>query len=324
MRTRTRWLLALLAVVALLGASCGDDGDSDEEANGGPAGTASETTSTSARSVDGPTITIGVQDFGESVVLAEVYGQALEAQGFDVQRQELGGFRDLELGAFESGDINMGVEYVASMLEFLNDNAGEATGDIDETFSLLEAQLDEIGLVAFEPAQAVNTNVFVVTADTAEELGLESISDLADHVDDLTMGGPADCETNPFCLPGLQSAYDIDLSGSYTSLDTGATAAALDSAEIDVAVLFSTDGILASEDYVVLEDDQDMFAADNIVPVATDELAEAYGDDLVTVLDAVSAALTTDALVEMNERYDVDRDDASTIAREFLEDAGLL
>lgn len=131
---------------------------------------------------DGPTITIGAQDFGESAILAQIYGQALEAAGYPVEFQELGGFRDIEVPAFANGEINFAPEYAASMLEFLNESAGEATGDVDETVGLLQGYLDDIDLVAFTPTAAVDTNTFVVTQETADELGIATLSDLKDVV----------------------------------------------------------------------------------------------------------------------------------------------
>ena len=131
---------------------------------------------------DGPTITIGAQDFGESAILAQIYGQALEAAGYPVEQQELGGFRDIEISAFEAGDINFAPEYAASMLEFLNEQAGEATSDVDETVGLLQGYLDELDLLALDPSDAVDTNTFVVTQETSEELGLTKLSQLADIV----------------------------------------------------------------------------------------------------------------------------------------------
>ena len=87
-------------------------------------------------------------------------------------------------------------------------------------------------------------------------------------------------------------------------------------------MLFSTDGRIASEGFVLLEDDQQMLAADNVFPVVSQELVDAYGDDLTSVLDAVSAELTTEDLIEMNRRYDVDREDADDIAEDWLAEHG--
>lgn len=320
MTRRLRLLAVLLAVLALLGAACGGDND-DEGDVGGEEGTTTEAGGDGgdegAAPPDGPAITIGAQDFGESAILAAIYSQVLEDAGYDVEVQSLGGFRDIELSSFEAGDINMALEYAASMLEFLNENAGEATGDAGETVGLLQERLDEIDLVAFEPSEAVDTNGFVVTQETSEAEGITALSDLEGR-DDLVLGGPQDCETNPFCIPGLERVYGVDLSGNFQGLDPGLVPEALEAGEIDVGVIFSTNGIIADKGWVLLEDDQDMLAADNVVPVVTTEVAEAYGQDLEDLLNDVSAALTTEDLTELNRQYDIDKREADDIAGDWI------
>jgi osmoprotectant transport system substrate-binding protein len=306
---KIRGLWAVLAVFALLAGACGDD----------DGGEASDDTSAGAEIPDGPTIVIGTQDFGESAILAQIYGQALDAAGYPVEYQELGGFRDLEIAAFESGDINFAPEYVASMLEFLNEFAGEATSDVAETQALLDERLAEIGLQSAAAAPAIDTNTFVVTPETAEAEGLSGIGDLTE---DLTLGAPQDCEANAFCLPGLESVYGVDLSGNFTPLDPGVIPDTLESGEIDVAVLFSTSGIIADKGWTVLEDTDGLLAADNIVPVFTDEVADAYGDDFVSLLDSISAVITTEELTAANARFDIDAEDAEVIAADFLAEYG--
>jgi osmoprotectant transport system substrate-binding protein len=227
------------------------------------------------------------------------------------------------LAAFDNGEVNLSPEYAASMLEFLNGNAGEATGDAEETVELLQAQLDEIGLVALEPAPAVDTNAFVVTSETAEAQGLENLSDLPADGGGLTLGAPPDCETNPFCIPGLQDVYGVDLSGSFVPLDAGLVADALEAGEIEVGVLFSTSGRIADEGWVLLEDDMDMLAADNVTPVISAELEEAYGQELVDLLNEISAAIDTETLTDLNRRFDIELEDADAIAADFIEQAGL-
>lgn len=324
----TRRLLLGLVPLALFAAACGDD-----DSGAGDTPTTAGDTATTAASEDAsgcaafpapegaPAISIGAQDFGESAILAELYAQCLDAAGYDASIQELGGFRDLEIQAFEGGDIDLAPEYAASMLEFLNGDESEATSDAAETTELLNGYLTEQGLVALTPSEAVDTNAFVVTQETSAELGITAISDLAEHTD-LRFGAPADCETNPFCLPGLERVYGIDLSAGFIALEPSAVAEALDAGEIDVALLFSTDSRIAVNEWVLLEDDQQMLAADNVVPVVTAELSEVEG--LADLLDAVSATLTTENLTEMNRRFDVDAEDADAIARAHLEDAGLL
>ena len=319
MRHHLKLLLALLVPLALVAAACGDDEESTSAASGSASEPADDGEEPS-EPADGPAIQIGAQDFGESLILSEIYGQVLTDAGYEVEQVEVGGFRDVLVAAFENGEVNFSPEYAASMLEFLNDFAGEATSDADETTELLEEEIGELDLTALEPSEAVDTNAFVVTGETSEEFGLESISDLAEVDDELTLGAPQDCETNPFCIPGLQSVYDVDLSANFTPLEPGLVATSLEEGAIDVAVLFSTDGRIAENDWVLLEDDQQMLAADNVVPVVSDEVLEAYGDEFGELVDSVSQALTTDALIELNRQYDIDKEDADVIAAGWIEE----
>lgn len=321
-RNRRALALALALPLAAFAAACSDDEPVDTgstttaSAGGGDAACSSVTAPE-----DAPAITIGAQDFQESKILAAIYASCLSAAGFDVSVQDLGGYRDLVVAGFDSGDIDLTAEYAASMLEFLNEDVAEATGDAEETTGLLQGYLDDLGLVALTPSAAVDTNAFVVTQATADELGITTISDLADHTD-LVLGAPADCESNPFCLPGLDSVYGIDLSGSFTALEASAVSAALDSGDIQVGVLFSTNSIIVENEYVLLDDDEAMLAADNILPVLTADLAEV--DGIAELLDAISAALTTENVTELNRRFDIDLEDPEDIADDFLATAGLL
>lgn len=317
----SKLLIAVLAMFALFAAACGDDDDTTTAAGDEPSTTNGATAGGDV--ADGPAIKIGAQDFGESAILAEIYGQVLSANGYDVEQVSVGGFRDVLLAAFGGGEVNFSPEYAASMLEFLNKGAGQATGDAEETVELLQAELDEIMINALEPAPAVDTNAFVVTNETAEAEGYEKLSDLPSDGGSLELGAPQDCETNPFCLPGLERVYDVDLSSGFTPLEANLVADALAAGEVQIGVLFSTSGRIANEGWILLEDDMDMLAADNITPVLADELIDAYGDDLVDLVNDISAAIDTDTLTELNKRFDIDKEDADTIAADFIEQAGL-
>lgn len=302
MRSTTTLIVVVLAAVGLIASAC----SSDETAV--------------ADIASGPQIVLGAQDFGESAILAEIYSQALAEAGYNTRIQTLGGFRDISMGAFASGDINFAAEYVASLLEFLNDNAGTASGNLTTTLAELQTVLEPLDLEALEPAPGIDTNAFVVTDETSERLGLTKLSDLANLDTPIKLGGPADCETNPFCIPGLQTVYGVDLTGSFVGLDSGVVATALGNGEIDMAVLFSTDGRIASENWVLLEDDQNLLAADNIIPVVTAELIDAYGEAMAKVVNAVSERITTPVLIELNRQFDVDKQSARDIAAAWLAD----
>lgn len=290
--------LALLPLTVLT--ACGED----------------EADTASGSGDDKGSITIGHQAFGESEIVAHIYGDVLEADGFDVKYQS---FKDRAAiyAAFESGDIDLIPEYAASGLEFLNENAGEASPDIEATAAKLSERLGEIDLAAAEASGAVDTNSLVVTGETADG-GIEKISDLTA---DLKLGGPQDCPTNAGCIPALKDTYGLDFTATFVPLDLGGplTKAALEQGDIDVAVLFSTDASIADKGWTVLEDDQGIFNADNIVPVG----AAAFIADNAALLDQVSAKLTTENVTAMNKRYDIDKEDADVVAADFIEAEGL-
>lgn len=123
-------------------------------------------------------ITVGKTNFYEQDILSELYAQVLESGGYTVERQEASGAREVVFGALEGGQIDILPEYAATALEFVNDNAGEATSDATETTELLRGHLEERGLTALEPAPASNQNAIVVTSELADRYGLTRISDL--------------------------------------------------------------------------------------------------------------------------------------------------
>ncbi len=241
-----------------------------------------------------------------------------------MSQQALGGFRDLVFSSFESGDINFTPEYAASALEFLNDFAGEATSDLDATVALLQTQLESRS--ASWPSSRHLPSTRTPSSSPPRppsELGLENVSDLTA---DLRLGGPADCPDNASCIPGLLSTYDLDLSENFTPLDGGGplTVAALEEGEIDVAILFSTDGTIADKGWVVLKDDKGLINADNIVPVGAQELVDTYGDALATLINEISASLDTAELTELNRRVGIELEDADAVALSWLQAEGLV
>ncbi len=318
---QTAAILGTVGLLALTAAACGDDDETTTETTAPAATTAATSADTAVAVPDGPPIVIGAQDFGESAILSEIYGQALAAAGYPVEQQALGGYRDLVFTAFEGGDINFTAEYAASAIDFLE--PGTATGDIMETADALRAALVPLGLVALDASPAVDSNSFVVTAETAAELEAQTVSSLTD---DLTLGGPPDCPENASCIPGLIETYGVDLSANFVPLDGGGplTVAALEGGEIDVAILFSTDGIIADKGWVVLDDDMGLINADNIIPIINDAVVAAYGDAFTALVNSISAALSTEELTELNRQFGIDKEDADAVATAWLTTEGLI
>lgn len=311
-----RILLAVVLPIVLITAACSSD---DGETN--TAGGTNDDNSAQDGGGAATAVKIGAQDFNESTVLAHVYGEALSRAGYDVSYKDLGGYRDILYAAFEKGDVNFTLDYASSALEFLNEQAGEASPDIDIVMPLLNDQLAGKNLTALEPSPAVDSNAFVVTKETAESRNLSSLADLTD---DLRLGGFADCPTNPFCIPGLKNSYGVDLSSKFSAQDGGdLTKTALKGGEIDVAVLTTTDPDIAANGWVVLTDDKGLINADNIVPVASNALLDAEGSSFTDLINNISSALNTEALTELNRQFVIDKDDADQVAKRWLDENGL-
>ncbi|MGH7542092.1 MAG: glycine betaine ABC transporter substrate-binding protein [Gemmatimonadota bacterium] len=266
-------------------------------------------------------ITIGSFDFPESVLLAELYGQAIGSRGIPVHRELAIGPRELVMPALQRGLIELIPEYSGSALAFLG---GSVSRDPGVTLDRLRAELSLRGLRPLAPAPAQNQNGFAVTASTAEELGLRTLSDLVPHAPTLRFGGPPECALRPLCLEGLEDTYGLRFDDVVT-LDAGGplTLQALHNEFVDVALLFSSDGALDDPRLVLLEDDRGLQPPERIVPVLHARALDRFGALVSPALDAVSGRLTTEELRTMNAAVASGREPAE-IARAWLRRQGLI
>jgi osmoprotectant transport system substrate-binding protein len=301
---RTR-ALAAVCLGALATAACGDDGD----------GTAKQS----------KTVVIGSAPFAESVIVANMYAGALQNEGYQVVVRKGLGQREIYMPALEKGGADNGIdlvpEYVGTLLEFVNKNAGEASGNLDESVTKLRSRLDPMDLTVLEPSPAADQNAFAVTRATADRLRLRKLSDITPAVaSTLTLGAGAECPTRPFCQPGLEKTYGLKFK-TFRVLDSGGpkTIDALNKGDIDIGLVFSSDGAVAHNNLVVLEDDRKLQTVDNLIPAVRKNVLD---DDMRETLDKVSAALTTNDLIELNRRAAVDKADPEVLAREWLEQHG--
>ena len=201
----------------------------------------------------GPVV-VGGANFTESTILANVYADVLRAAGFDASVREVGN-RELYLPALISGsELQVFPEYLSTATEFLNrqvngpDAEPVASGDVQETVSALQPLAEQAGLVFGEPSEAADQNAFAVTQAFADQVGVSTLSELADACGDgsLVLGGPTECPDRPFCQPGLEETYGLQFE-SFRELDAGGplTKAALQQGEISIGLVFSSDGALA-------------------------------------------------------------------------------
>ncbi|MGH2750411.1 MAG: ABC transporter substrate-binding protein [Actinomycetota bacterium] len=266
-------------------------------------------------------ITIGAVTFSENQIVAEMYAQVLEDAGFEVDRRFNFQNREALQPAMRSGSIDLSPEYLASLLSALDPQA-EPSSNPDDNVAKLEPRLEGDGLTLLRPSQANNTNALVVDSETANRLDLAKVSDLEPVASRLTFGGPPECPQRRFCLQGLREVYGLRFK-KFQPLDAGGplTTAALSSDTVDVALLFTTSGIIAERGWVLLEDDRGLQAADNITPLIR---SDALTDELAQLIDSVSARLTIETMTSLNARVEVRNENFPAVASDFLEDEDLI
>lgn len=265
-------------------------------------------------------VSMGAFDFSESLILAEVYAQALQSRGVATTPiSQLTG-REGTFPALESGAIDFLPEYNGNALDFLTDQEVTET-DPEAITSELRAVLAPRGVAVLESSPAENRDQLVVTAETAERYGLETVSDLVPVAGELAVGGPIEFVHRNTGLRGLREIYGIEF-GRVVQTDAGGreTVAALADGTIDVARLFSTNPLIEQNGWVVLEENRPFSLPNAITPMVR---AEVLTDEIAETVNAVSAALTTEDLVEFNRRYTIENQSPAAIARMFLEAHGL-
>jgi osmoprotectant transport system substrate-binding protein len=277
-----------------------------------------------------PTVRIGSTNFTEQSILAELYAQALEANGYRVERRLNLGPREIVEPALESSQIDMYAEYMATLLAFVaktpgGSNGPAASSDPAATGSTLQSALQPKGIATLDYAPAVDTNGFVVTKATADKYRLTKLSDLAPVASQLVLGGAPECPERPFCLPGLRDTYGLTFK-DFKPLDAGGplTVAALEGNQVDVGLIFTTDAVIATRGFVLLADDKHLQLADNVVPVVRADFLSKAPADFKTQVNAVSAKLTTEELTGLNKAVSVDRKEPRDVAAAWLRDKGLV
>jgi osmoprotectant transport system substrate-binding protein len=276
-----------------------------------------------------PTIKIGSVGFDEARVVAEVYAQALEANGYTVNRDGIGlGQRKVLLPALESGQIDLQPEYIGSGLAA--GYGGTSTSDPAKNRTDLQTVLNGKGggITVLDYTPGVDTNALVVRKETADQYKLTKWSDLTAVADKLKWGLATDCPKSPVCSGALKDKYGIDITKiQLTLLDPCSTpmADALKASTIDVAELCSTGPEIIVNGWVRLEDDQHTQPADNISPlVRNDYLAKVDKAAFSKILNDVSAKIDTPTLADLYKQVAVDKKDLKDVAATWLKANGFV
>jgi osmoprotectant transport system substrate-binding protein len=259
------------------------------------------------------------QDFSESITIAEVYGQYLEAKGYPVEILTPAGFRTEALDGLENGDFNLIIDYIGGAQAALAPDA-PATADADEVVANITGPIEEIGATLLEYSPAVDGDAFVVRGDSEAS----TISDVAGL--DYVLGASAQCPERPQCLIGLEDpdVYGITFADFVTIEFGPLLGEALANNEVDAVIWNSTAPQITEQGFKVLDDDQGLFPAQNIAPIISTELLDAYGDQLAADINELSAMITTEDLLAWNTETDIEFRESDAVATEWLTAKGLI
>ncbi|GGM03647.1 ABC transporter substrate-binding protein [Nakamurella endophytica] len=310
---------------AATGASSAPAGSSTASSSG--SGSASGSTSGSASSGSGSataggggapgSVVIGSANFSESELLMNIYADALKAKGVTVSLKPAIGSREVYLPALKDGSIDLIPEYTGVLLAYFDKNSTATSSE--DIYKALPAAVGP-DLKVLDQAKAEDKDSITVSAETASKYNLKSIGDLKSVAGDLTLGAPPEFKTRADGIPGLKAKYGVEF-GDFKTLDAGGplTVNALKNGQIDAGDLFTTDPAIEANKFVVLQDPENLYTAQNIVPLIN---AAKSTPTIEAALNAVSAKLETTTLVDLNAKVGSGSDPA-TVAADWVKSQGL-
>jgi osmoprotectant transport system substrate-binding protein len=292
-----------------------------------PASTTSASATTSASSGSNPlspggssgSVVVGSANFPENEVLAEIYALALQAKGVKVSTKLNIGAREIYYPQVEKGAITIIPEYNGTLLTVEADptSTAKSTAAVD---AALAVKLPS-SLTVLNPAPAQDSDAITVTAATAAKYHLKTIADLAPYAKNWVLGGPSEFTTRTDGIAGLKANYGLTFK-SFDPLDESGplTLKALVGGTVQAADVFTTTPQIISDKLVPLADPKNNFAAQNVIPLV-------YKPDLTptitTTLNAISAKLTTAALLQLDIAVGVNKENYTTAAQAWLSSVGL-
>jgi|SRR5690625_2749025 len=269
-------------------------------------------------------VVVGGKNFTEQIILSEITREILENKGFDVDAKT-GMGSVVVRQAQENGQVDLYWEYTGTSLTTYN--------KIDKRLSPKESydtvkELDsKIGIIWLEPSQANNTYALAMRRTDAEEKGIKTMSDLANYINEghtITFATDAEFTGRPDGLRPMQEVYGFEFGRpNIKRMGTGLTYQALNEEQVDVSLVFSTDGRIPAFDFYVLEDNKQFFPSYALTPVIHEDTLEKY-PELEDILNEISKHLDDQTMAELNAKVDVEKKNARDVAKEFVQKHNLI
>jgi len=310
---------AALTVVATI-AACGSSSSSTTTST--PAATTSaSTTAASGPGAGKPPVTLGDKNFTEQYILGALYQQALQAKGYKVTLKSNIGSSELTYKALQSGQIEGYPEYTGTLLTAIA-NATTLPTSAQAAYQEAKAYLETHGYTMTDPTPFYDSDALAATKAYATAHHLSTIADLMPLGKSVKLGGLPEFQTRAQALVGRKKAYGIN--PTFVPLASGLFYNALDSGQVNVSDVFTTDPQLASAKYVVLTDPKHVFGFQNVALIIKKSVLDAEGPAFADTVNKVSSLLTTKAIIAMNAAVALNKEAPATVAHQFLAANGLL
>ncbi len=270
----------------------------------------------------GPPIRIGVKNFTEQSILGELYRQALVAKGYEVVLKSDVGSSEIIHRALQRGALDMYPEYIGVLLSEVAEERRRPRS-VRAAYNAARAFERKNGFSLLDQTPFSDANALAVKPEYAKRHGLRTIADLRRLKGTVKVGALPEFATRYEGIVGLEEVYGLRRLRA-VSVDAGERYAALDSGKVDIASVFTTEGQLAGDKYVVLGDPLGLFASGHVAPILSRKVLAAHGADLQAAIDAVSRSLTTTAMRRMNAAVDLNGDSPALVAGAFLRTRKLL
>jgi osmoprotectant transport system substrate-binding protein len=320
----TSGVAALAAIGLAAVTACSSSSSSTPSASASTGGAASASASGGASNPlsggsGSGSVVIGSANFPENEVLAEVYALALQKKGVKVTTKLNIGAREVYYPQVEKGAITIIPEYNGNLLAVEVDKTSTAktTAAVN---AALAAKLPST-LTVLNSAPAQDSDSVTVTAATAAKYHLKTIADLKPYASSMVLGGPPEWKTRSDGIPGLKANYGLTFK-SFNPLDTSGpiTLSALTSGKVQAADVFTTTPQIVTDKLVSLADPKFNFAAQNVIPLV---YKPALTPTISSTLNEISAKLTTQALLQMDNAVITEKANYTTVAQGFLQSIGM-
>ncbi|HVE50953.1 MAG TPA: glycine betaine ABC transporter substrate-binding protein [Casimicrobiaceae bacterium] len=269
-------------------------------------------------------IVVGGKNFTEQQIMAAMTAQLLKAKGFNVDVKAGMGSAVLRQ-AQESGQIDVYWEYTGTSLITYNKVTDKLSPA--DTYTRVKELDAAKGLVWLNPSKANNTYSLAMNAEEAKKLGIATISDLAGKVKGgakLNLASNAEFYARPDGLKPLEQMYGFEFPrDNVKRMDTGLVYQALKEKQVDVGLVFATDGRVPAFNFVVLRDDKGYFPAYAMTPVVRKQVLDA-NPKLADILNSLSAKLDDATMSRLNASVDVEKKTVEEVAQAFLKKEGLI